>query len=140
LNAVGARRAVGVEADNGQADQQAGPQAAVHAFASALASGRPTAAAACFTRDSCLITPDGTSVHGRDRIAELLEQLTARRTVIEMDLLTIHQAGDVARASGHWRLTLDGPEGTRFVQACNPTVVLQRIERSWRLAIVAPWG
>jgi len=52
----------------------------------------------------------------------------------------VHEAGDVARASGRWTLTLDGPEGSRFVQACNPTVVLQRSECGWRLAIVAPWG
>jgi ketosteroid isomerase-like protein len=129
-----------VEAHNGQADRPAGPLAAVYAFASDLSSGRPAAAAARFTRDSCLITPDGTSVHGRDLIRKLLEQLTARRTVIETDLLAIHAAGNVARASGLWRLTLDGPEGSRFVQACNPTVVLHRIESSWRLAIVAPWG
>lgn len=130
----------GVQVQDDRVDHPAEPQGAVHAFASALASGRPTAAAACFTRDSCLITADGTSVHGRDRIAKLLEQLIARRTVIEVDLLAINQAGDVARAKGQWSLTFDGPEGSRFVQTCNPTVVLQRIEYSWRLAILALWG
>ena len=136
---MGDGRAVEVDDHDGQSGQ-AGPKAAVDGFVSAVASCRPKAAAAWFAADSCLITPDGTSVHGREQIRKLLEQLIARRTVIEMDLLTVHEAGDVARASGRWTLTLDGPEGSRFVQACNPTVVLRRIERNWRLAIVAPWG
>ncbi len=34
----------------------------------------------------------------------------------------------------------DGPEGSRFVQALDPTMVIHRVEREWKLAVISPWG
>lgn len=113
---------------------------AVLAFAAEVGRGRPAAAAAWFTRDGCLITPDGTAVNGRDEVRALLEQLVARRTEIEVGQMAVRTAGDIAQAVGRWTIASDAAEGRRFVQPCDSLVVLHRIEADWRLAIVAPWG
>ena len=34
----------------------------------------------------------------------------------------------------------NAPEGGRFVQSCDATMVLREIEEDWKLAVIAPWG
>ena len=116
------------------------PDNALSSFTAALSGGDLQGAAACFTREGCLITPDGTAVHGREDIAGVLSQLIASRTEIEIERVVVRRAGDVALASGHVTMRSDGPEGTRFAQACDPTMVIQRVEGTWKLAVIAPWG
>jgi uncharacterized protein (TIGR02246 family) len=113
---------------------------ALYAFTAALSGGDLQAAAACFTREGCLITPDGTAVHGRDDIAGVLAQLIATRTEIQIDRVVVRRAGDVALASGHVTMRSDGPEGSRFAQACDPMMVIHRVDETWKLAVIAPWG
>jgi ketosteroid isomerase-like protein len=116
------------------------PDSALVSFTAALSGGDLQGAAACFTREGCLITPDHTSVYGREDIAGVLAQLIAARTEIEIDRVVVRQAGEVALASGRVTMRSDGPEGTRFVQTCDPTMVIQRVEGTWKLAVIAPWG
>jgi ketosteroid isomerase-like protein len=123
-----------------RADQGEPVENALTSFAAALSRGDLRAATACFTREGCLITPDRTAVHGRGAIAAVLAQLIDRRTEIEIDRVVVRRAGDVALASSHVTMRSDGPEGTRFVQACDPTMVIRRVEGSWKLAVIAPWG
>jgi ketosteroid isomerase-like protein len=99
-----------------------------------------SSAAAFFTREGCLITPDGTAVHGRPNIAGVLVQLTARHTQIEVEQVVVQGAGDVAFASGRLTMRSDGPDGSRFAQSCDLNLVLRRIEGKWKIAILAPWG
>jgi uncharacterized protein (TIGR02246 family) len=120
--------------------QPAQAENALYSFTSALSGGDLHGASTCFTREGCLITPDGTAVHGREAIAGVLAQLIARRTEIEIDRVVVRRAGDVALASGRVTMRSDGPEGTRFVQACDPTMVIHRVEGHWKLAVIAPWG
>ena len=94
----------------------------------------------CFSRDACLITPDATAVHGRDRIRPILSQLIARRAEIEVESSTVLTAGDVAMASERWVVRSNGVEGSRIEQVFDSTLILKRIEEKWKLAIVAPWG
>ena len=56
------------------------PDNALASFTAALSGGDLHGAAACFTRQGCLITPDGTAVRGRSDIAGVLAQLIASRT------------------------------------------------------------
>jgi uncharacterized protein (TIGR02246 family) len=112
---------------------------ALSSFAAALNRGDLRSAVACFTREGCLITPDRTTVHGRGDIAPVLAQMIARRTEIEIDRIVVRRAGDVALASGHLTMRSAGPGGTQFVQACDPTMVIRKVEGSWKLAVVAPW-
>ena len=113
---------------------------ALYAFIAALGAGDLGAAAACFTREGCMITPDGTAVHGRSEIAAILAQLIARRTEIEVAQLVLRRAGDVALATGCLTLRSDGPEGARIEQSCDPTLALRRVEGCWKIAILAPWA
>jgi uncharacterized protein (TIGR02246 family) len=116
------------------------PDNALSSFTAALSGGDLRGATACFTRDGCLITPDGTAVHGREDIGGVLAQLIASRTEIEIERVVVRRAGDVALATGHLTMRSDGPEGTRFAQACDPMMVIHRVDENWKLAVIAPWG
>jgi uncharacterized protein (TIGR02246 family) len=122
-----------------QPKKQPPAESALYGFIAALQAGQLPTAAACFTREGCMITPDGTAVHGRSEILALLAQLVARRTEIEVEQLVVRRAGDVALATGQLTLRSDGPEGARIAQTCAPTVTLRRIEGVWKIAILAPW-
>ena len=117
-----------------------GARNAVYGFAAALGAGDLASASAAFTREGCLVTPDGTAVHGRAGIAAILAQLIAGRTEIEIQQLSMRQAGDVALAGGAITLRSDGPEGTRISQRCTPTIAVRRVEGTWKIAILAPWA
>jgi uncharacterized protein (TIGR02246 family) len=113
---------------------------ALYSFASAVRDGDPSLAAACFTREGTMITPDGTAVHGRADVAALLFQLTARRTEIEVEQLVVRPAGDVALATGRLKLRSDGAAGTRIEQSCSLNLVLRHLEGAWKIAILSPWA
>ncbi len=110
------------------------------AFTEMLSAGNLAAATACFTRDACLLTQDATAIHTRDAIRPIIAQLIARRARIEVELTNVLTSGDVALARERWTIEIDGVEGSRFDQACTPTMVLRRVEGQWKLALLAPWG
>jgi uncharacterized protein (TIGR02246 family) len=109
------------------------------AFAAVLSAGDLERAAACFARDGCLITPDGTAIHGRDRIKPVLAQMVVRRTEIEVELSNSIPAGDVMLVHERWRIRA-GEDSAQFEQTLHPTLVLRQIEGAWKLAIAAPWS
>ena len=127
----------GSTATEAQVLGSAGLDRVLTTFTSNLADGNIGGAAACFTRDACLITADRTEVHGREGVAGLLAQLVATHTEIEFEQLVLREAGGVALAGGNWKMRSDGPEGSRFVQAGEPTLVLRQVEGAWKIAIVA---
>jgi ketosteroid isomerase-like protein len=106
----------------------------------ALSDGDLEAASSCFARDGCLITPDATAIHGRDRIRPVLAQLVLRHTEIRVELSSAIAAGDVILAHERWRVRSGGPEGPRIEQTLHPTLALRWIDGEWKLAIAAPWG
>ena len=132
--------AAAVEAPPSAAEVETPAQKALYDFAAALGAGDVRNAAACFTREGCMITPDGTAVHGRPEITALLAQLIARRTEVGVEQLVVRQAGDVALASGRLTLRSDGPAGARISQSCIPSLALRRVEGRWKIAILAPWA
>jgi uncharacterized protein (TIGR02246 family) len=109
-------------------------------FSAAISRGNPRAAAACFTRDGCLITPGGTVVHGREEIAGLVAQLVDSCTEIDIDRLVVRRAGDVALAEGHLTMRSNGPARSRFARSCEATMALHMVDDSWKLAVLAPWS
>lgn len=109
-------------------------------FVQVLNIGDLASATACFARDGCLITPDTTVVHGRDRIRPLLAQLVARRTEIEVESSNVVGAAEVVLAYERWKVRSGGAESPRIEQTLNATLVLRRVEAEWKLAIAAPWG
>lgn len=112
----------------------------LYSFLAAIGIGDTRAAAACFTRAGCLVTPDGTAVHGRAEIAAILAQMVARRTKVEVEQLAVRRADDIALATGTMVMHFDGPDGTRIAQTCGPTLTLHRVEGTWKIAILAPWA
>ena len=109
-----------------------------HDFASALTAGDLDRAAACFARDGCLITPDGTAIHGRDRIRSVLAQMVIRRTEIEVELSNSISAGETMLVQERWRVRA-GEGDAQFEQTLHPTLVLREIEGAWKLSIAVPW-
>jgi ketosteroid isomerase-like protein len=114
-------------------------QAISDVFAQALNAGDLPSAASCFARDGCLITPDLTAIHGRERIRPVLAQLIAGGIAIEVERANAVDAGGVQIARERWTIQR-GRGATGFEQVCEPTLVLCFIEGSWRLMIAAPWG
>jgi ketosteroid isomerase-like protein len=110
------------------------------ALAQALNAGDLESATACFARDGCLVTPDATAIHGRDRVRPVLAQMVVRHTEIRIELSSAIRAGGVILAHERWTVRSDGPESSRVAQTLNPTLLLRQIEAEWKLAIAAPWG
>jgi uncharacterized protein (TIGR02246 family) len=110
-----------------------------HSLATLLSAGDLEGAAACFARDGCLVTPDGTAIHGRDRIRSVLAQMVVRRTEVEVDLSSSISAGEVMLVRERWRVRT-GEGSAQFEQTLTPTLVLRQIEGAWKLAIAAPWS
>lgn len=116
-----------------------GPAAVTHAFCRAINEGQLQRACICFTRDACLVTPDRTSVHGREAIAGVLAQLIAARVEVSIDVAAVLSAGDVALAHERWRIRSRGSR-SKLVTSTHPTLVLRRVESRWKVAVAAPWG
>jgi ketosteroid isomerase-like protein len=106
-----------------------------------IGAGNLEAAASCFARDACLLTPDATAIHSREHIRPLLAQLIARRIRIEVEQSNVLIAGDVAFARERWQVSASGAEaGSQYEQSCDPYLVLKLIEGSWKISIGALWG
>jgi ketosteroid isomerase-like protein len=121
-------------------DAQAQRAATAHLdFVSALSHGDLDRAAACFAKEGCLITPDLTAVHGRDRIRAVLAQLIASGAEVEVDAGHLVDAGEVFLARERWRIRTDR-NGSRFERTCDTTLVMRLVEGRWKLVIAAPWG
>jgi ketosteroid isomerase-like protein len=116
----------------------ASPRLACQTLQRALGVGDLEAACACFAPDACLITPEGTEVHGEAAIRSRLAQLIQARAEVTIDLAGVLSAGDLAIAHERWRIRAEGVD--RFSQAPHPTLVLRRLGAEWKLAIAAPWG
>jgi len=109
-------------------------------FAAALSVGDLEAATACFARDACLLTPDATTIRGRDHVRAILFQLIAMRPTVQVEQRGMLISGDVALATETWTIRLNGLKLTPFARTSDSTAVLRRVEDTWKLQIAAPWG
>jgi len=117
-----------------------GPGNACLSFPRAVSAGDLDAAAACFARDGCLITPDATAIHGRESIRRVLAQMIGRQTEIEIELSTAVGAGEVVLIHQRWRIRSGGEAGGRLEQVADAMLILRRLEGAWKVSIAAPWG
>jgi ketosteroid isomerase-like protein len=115
------------------------PQQSSRAFAASISRGDLDAAAHCFAKDACLVTPDATAVRGRDEIRPILHQLIVLESRIEVQESSVLPAGEVALGSERWLVTSPGPEGSPFTRALTPMLVLRQLEDVWKLAVALPW-
>jgi len=116
------------------------PAESTRALASSISRGDLDAAAHCFTKDACLITPDSTAVRGREEIKPILHQLIVAGSQIEVLESSIVLAGEVALGNERWQVTSAGSEGAPFTRALTPTMVMRQLEGAWKLAVAMPWG
>jgi ketosteroid isomerase-like protein len=115
------------------------PQESTRALAASISRGDLDAAAYCFAKDACLVTPDATAVRGRDEIRPILHQLIVLESQIEVQESSVLLAGEVAFGTERWVITSPGSEGGPFTRALTPMVVLRELEGVWKLAIALPW-
>lgn len=115
------------------------PQESSRAFAASISRGDLDAAAHCFAKDACLVTPDATAVRGREEIRPILHQLIVLESQIEVQESSILSAGEVALGTERWRITSPGSEGSPFARALTPMLVLRQLEDVWKLAVALPW-
>jgi uncharacterized protein (TIGR02246 family) len=116
------------------------PREISRALAASISRGDLDAAARCFTKDACLITPDSTAVRGREEIKPILHQLIVAGSQIEVQESSIVLAGEVALGTERWQVTSAGSEGAPFTRALTPTMVMRQLEGAWKLAVAMPWG
>lgn len=117
-----------------------GPGKACLSFPAAVSAGELEAAAQCFARDGCLITPDATAIHGRESIRRVLAQMIVRRTEIEVELTSAVGAGEVVLIHQRWRIRSGEQTDGRFEQIADAILIVRRVEGAWKLSIAAPWG
>jgi ketosteroid isomerase-like protein len=115
------------------------PQESTRAFAASISRGDIDAAAHCFAKDACLVTPDATAVRGRDEIRPILHQLIVLESQIEVQDSSVLAAGEVALGTERWIVTSPSSEGGSFTRALTPLLVLRQLEDVWKLGVALPW-
>lgn len=115
------------------------PEGVTRAFADSVTRGDLEAAARCFAKDACLVTPDATTVRGREDIRPILHQLIALGSRIEVQESSMLLAGEVAFGTERWSITTPGSGGEPFTRSLTPAMVLRRLEGTWKLAVAMPW-
>lgn len=115
------------------------PEQVTRAFAESVSRGDLRAATRCFAKDACLVTPDATTVRGREDIRPILRQLITSGSRIEVQQSSMLLAGEVAFGTERWVITSPGSEGQPFTRSLTPTMVLRRLEGAWKLAVAIPW-
>ena len=116
------------------------PQDSTLAFADSISRGDLDAATNCFTKDACLLTPDATTIRGREEIRPILHQLIVVGTRIEVQGSSIVRAGEVALGTERWAFISAGTGGEPFTRALTPTLVMRQLEGIWKLAVAMPWA
>jgi ketosteroid isomerase-like protein len=116
------------------------PQDSTLAFTDSISRGNLDAATNCFTKDACLLTPDATTIRGREEIRPILHQLIVIGARIEVQESSIVRAGEVALASERWAFASGDAEGAPFARTLSPTLVMRRVEGVWKLAVAMPWA
>jgi uncharacterized protein (TIGR02246 family) len=114
------------------------PDEVIDDFAAALRAGDASLAAALFSRHGCFVTPDATVVQGRPAIRDILQQIVDLAGELRIEQRTMLRAGDVALGSELWTMR-DGRGADAPHRSTRSTIVLNRVEGSWRIAVVDPW-
>ncbi len=107
---------------------------------SLLSSGDVEGASSCLARHVCLLTPDATAVHGREGVRQVFAQLIASKIRIEVEASRVLVVDDTALSRERWGVTSSGIAGSRGTGVLCPTFSLQRIEGTWKVAILVLWG
>jgi ketosteroid isomerase-like protein len=115
------------------------PEEAASGFVAALAAGDPETAALCFSHRGCFITPDGTAIHGRERIAAVLAQMVEMWSGVVVELRSVTVAGDVAFCSERWTMRFAAVDAPALTRTSRSALVIGRVGAGWKLMVAAPW-
>jgi ketosteroid isomerase-like protein len=113
-----------------------GAEATARAFARALLARDPQAAAALFSSEARLITPDGTEVVGREQIGAVLTQLTSSSLPLEIRTGRTIESTDLALCTQLWRR---GDMGGDYAASSTARLVLARLAGDWKIVMASPW-
>jgi uncharacterized protein (TIGR02246 family) len=117
------------------------PEALSESFAAAIRAGDVPAALELWSEDAAILAADGSVVRGRTAIGAALEALVTGGVRVEVQLVRLFAAGDVALATGSLTLSGGSDEGGAYEQRSDSTVIYTRgADGRWRIAIDAPWG
>lgn len=117
-----------------------GPGRVVRTFGKAITAGDAAAAAACFSSQACLLTPDGTEVIGREGIREVLSQLATTDSEIAFEQPRILTVGTAALCFQRWSMWLAGGAADRYERVAVSTSLLRHHGAKWELLVSAPWS
>ena len=108
-------------------------------FAGALVAGDPAAAARFFSPAGTCLSRDGTEVHGRGPIGELLAQVTGSEHRLGIHLGRTLVGGPVALSTQYWTRRSEPGRREGFEETSTARLVLGRAERRWEILIASPW-
>jgi uncharacterized protein (TIGR02246 family) len=114
------------------------PETVARGFARALLAQDAEAAASWFAPGARILTSDGTELIGRDRIREVLAQITDAAQKLEIQSGRTVATDDIALSTQLWRRSnrADGP--STYEATSTARLVLARSER-WEIVIASPW-
>lgn len=119
----------------------ASPEDVPASIAAAVHAGDARRAAGLWTQDATLIAADGQVLKGAEAIAGALQGLVANGARLDIQLVRLFVAGDVALATGKLTVSVDDGDGASHSHTSDSVVVYRRGEDGvWRVAIDAPWG
>jgi ketosteroid isomerase-like protein len=121
-------------------EQPLTPRLACEAFARAINGQDLEGALGCFAPGACLIWAGGEAAHGERAIRARLGELIAAGAQLEIELLGVLVAADLALAHERWAISHADVPDPSLGQTPSPTLVLRCLAGEWKLAIAAPWG
>jgi hypothetical protein len=101
--------------------------------------GDARAAATYFSPAGAILTADGTAVSGRDRVAQVLVQITGAAQELRIGVGQTVVCDEVALCTQFWRRSSDGPGASSYRGSSTARLVLRR-GRRWEIVIASPWG
>lgn len=107
-------------------------------FARALLAQDVEAAASWFAPGARILTSDGTELIGRDRIREVLAQITEGAQELEIHPGRTVATDDIALATQMWRRTAGPDNPSEYEAVSTARLVLARSDR-WEIVIASPW-
>ena len=100
-------------------------------------SGDAALAAAAFTDDAVMLTPDGSRIDGREPIQEVLQSIVdAGITYTRIDVTDLDVDGSMAWNVGTFEAQIPGENGTSSIEAGTYAVVWRKdADGAWRIKV-----
>jgi uncharacterized protein (TIGR02246 family) len=118
--------------------QSSEAEAVARGFARALLAQDADGAASWFAPGARILTSDGTELIGRDRVREVLAQITAAEQKLEIHSGRTVATEDIALSTQLWRRSSRAGGPAAYEATSTARLVLARSNR-WEIVIASPW-